>query len=91
MLSRRLRSQPLLKPVLSGPLKAVFDAKVAVIEAWAAAGKLAPVDPPHLIFALWALTQHYADFAVQVRALTGKSLSDKRFMEETRAAVTAQE
>ena len=84
-----LRGAPLLKPVLSGPLKAVFDAKVAVIEAWAAAGRLAPVDPPHLIFALWALTQHYADFAVQVRALSGKSLSDKHFMEETRAAVTA--
>lgn len=84
-----LRGAPLLKPVLSGPLKAVFDAKVAVIEAWAAAGRLAPVDPPHLIFALWALTQHYADFAVQVRALSGKSLSDKPFMEETRAALTA--
>jgi TetR/AcrR family transcriptional regulator len=84
-----LRGAPLLKPVLSGPLKAVFDAKVTVIEAWVATGRLAPVDPPHLIFALWALTQHYADFAVQVRALSGKSLSDKGFMDETRAALTA--
>lgn len=84
-----LRGAPLLKPVLSGPLKAVFEAKCAVIAAWVAAGKLAPVDPPHLIFAIWALTQHYADFAVQVRALSGKSLSDRTFMDETRAAVTA--
>ncbi|USQ94863.1 HTH-type transcriptional regulator RutR [Caulobacter sp. RL271] len=84
-----LRGAPLLKPVLAGPLKAVFDAKVAVIQAWVAAGKLAPVDPPHLIFAIWALTQHYADFAVQVRALSGKALSDKTFMDETLAAVTA--
>ncbi len=84
-----LRGAPLLKPVLSGPLKAVFDAKVAVVEAWIAAGRLAAVDPPHLIFAVWALTQHYADFAVQVRALSGKTLSDKAFMDETRAAVTA--
>jgi TetR/AcrR family transcriptional regulator len=83
-----LRGAPLLRPVLSGPLKAVFDAKCAVIEAWIAAGKLTRVDPSHLIFAIWALTQHYADFAVQVRALRGKSLSDKAFMDETRAAVT---
>jgi TetR/AcrR family transcriptional regulator len=84
-----LRGAPLLKPVLSGPLKAVFDAKCAVIGAWVAAGKLASVDPPHLIFSIWALTQHYADFAVQVRALSGKSLSDKAFMDETLAALTA--
>ena len=77
-----------LKPVLAGPLKAVFEAKCAVIAAWVAAGKLRPVDPPHLIFAIWALTQHYADFAVQVRALTSKSLADRAFMEETRSAVT---
>lgn len=85
-----LRGAPLLKPVLAGPLKAVFDAKCAVIRAWIEAGKLADrVDPSHLIFAIWALTQHYADFAVQVRALAGKTLSDKAFMDETRTAVTA--
>lgn len=84
-----LRGAPLLKPVLAGPLKAVFDAKVAVIEGWIADGRLAPVDPAGLIFAIWAITQHYADFAVQVRALTGKGLTDKAFMDQTRAAVTA--
>lgn len=84
-----LRGAPLLKPVLSGPLKAVFDAKVAVVQAWIDAGKLGPIDPRHLIFSIWALTQHYADFAVQVRALSGKSLSDKAFMDETQAALTA--
>ena len=84
-----LRGAPLLKPVLAGPLKAVFDAKVAVIRAWVAAGRLAPVEPAHLIFAIWALTQHYADFAVQVRALTGASLSDQGFMEDAATAVTA--
>lgn len=83
-----LRGAPLLKPVLAGPLKAVFDAKVAVVRAWVEAGRLAPVEPPHLIFAIWAVTQHYADFAVQVRALSGRSLADKDFMAETVVAVT---
>ncbi len=84
-----LRGAPLLKPVLAGPLKAVFDAKVAVVAQWVADGRLGRVDPPHLIFSIWAITQHYADFAVQVRALTGKALSDKAFMNEAKAAVTA--
>ena len=29
------------------------------------------MDPHHLIFSIWALTQHYADFDVQVRAVLG--------------------
>ena len=28
--------------------------------------------PHHLIFSIWALTQHYADFDVQVRAVLGE-------------------
>lgn len=36
-----------------------------------------------LIFALWATTQHYADFGVQVQAITGRALDDPAFFEET--------
>ena len=35
-------------------------------------GRIATVDPNHLIFTLWAVTQHYADFDVQVRAILGE-------------------
>jgi TetR/AcrR family transcriptional regulator len=56
---------------LRGPLKELVDAKAAVIAAWIRAGKLNAVDPHHLIFAIWATTQHYADFDVQVRAILG--------------------
>ena len=44
--------------------------KADVIQRWVDAGKIAPVDPFHLIFAIWATTQHYADFDVQVRVIT---------------------
>jgi TetR/AcrR family transcriptional regulator len=27
------------------------------------------VDPEHLIFSIWALTQHYADFDAQIRLI----------------------
>jgi TetR/AcrR family transcriptional regulator len=39
------------------------------------AGKIARTDPWHLIFSIWATTQHYADFDVQVRAVLGKDRS----------------
>ena len=35
-------------------------------------GKINRTDPYHLIFSIWATTQHYADFDVQVRAVLGK-------------------
>jgi TetR/AcrR family transcriptional regulator len=33
---------------------------------------MAAVDPVHLLFTVWAATQTYADFEVQVRAVLGR-------------------
>jgi TetR/AcrR family transcriptional regulator len=66
-----LQGAPRMGPTLGTGLKALVDEKAAVIAAWAAAGRIAPVDPHHLIFSVWALTQHYADFDAQVRAVLG--------------------
>ncbi len=66
-----LQGAPRTRPALEGDLKRLVDEKAAVIGGWAAAGRIAPVDPHHLIFSIWALTQHYADFEVQVRAVLG--------------------
>lgn len=48
-------------------LRDLVDEKAKIIQGWIAAGRLAPCDPRHLIFSIWATTQHYADFDVQVR------------------------
>ncbi len=58
--------------MLEGELKALVDEKAQVIESWMEHGKIARTDPYHLIFSIWATTQHYADFDVQVRAVLGK-------------------
>ncbi|MGN6765044.1 MAG: TetR family transcriptional regulator C-terminal domain-containing protein, partial [Rhizobiaceae bacterium] len=48
-------------------------------------GKIATTDPRHLIFSIWATTQHYADFDVQVRAVLGSGHdSDGRFQDALR-------
>ncbi len=66
-----LRGAPQLHDMLRGPLKALVDDKARVIRGWSAAGLIAPLDPHHLIFSIWAATQHYADFDTQVRAVLG--------------------
>ena len=60
-----------IKPVLEGELRDLVNEKARIILTWIEAGKIRPVDPAHLIFSIWALTQHYADFDVQVRAILG--------------------
>ena len=66
-----VRGAPILEDVLSGDLKALVDGKVTTLKGWMAEGKIAKVDPYHLIFAIWSTTQHYADFDPQVRAVLG--------------------
>ncbi|MGR3637520.1 MAG: TetR family transcriptional regulator C-terminal domain-containing protein [Shimia sp.] len=64
-----LQGAPRMGPDLESGLKPLFDRKTAVIRSWMAQGKLAQVDPRHLIFSIWATTQHYADFDAQVQVL----------------------
>lgn len=83
-----VQGAPLLRDELTGPLRSLVDAKTKVIQSWIDAGKIAPLDPYHLIFSLWAVTQHYADFASQIDAILGKGLGDGLFMEQATFAVT---
>lgn len=66
-----LQGAPRMGPHLGSDLKPLFDEKCALIEGWMQAGKLAQTDPRHLIFSIWATTQHYADFDAQVQVLMG--------------------
>ena len=66
-----LRGAPHIGDMLDLDLKALVDDKAKVLRAWMDQGRLARTDPYHLIFSIWATTQHYADFDVQVRAVLG--------------------
>lgn len=66
-----LEGAPLILPLIEGDLKNLVDDKVELIERWMEAGLIVRLDPYHLIFSIWATTQHYADFDVQVRAVLG--------------------
>ncbi|PLP57913.1 TetR family transcriptional regulator [Mesorhizobium loti] len=80
-----LQGAPRIMPLLEGELKSLVEEKVAIIKGWMRAGKIVRTDPRHLIFSIWATTQHYADFDVQVRAVLGPDLGgDGRFEDAAR-------
>jgi TetR/AcrR family transcriptional regulator len=81
-----IQGAPRIADTLEGPLKTLVDQKARVIRGWVDAGKLAPVDPYHLIFSIWATTQHYADFDVQVRTVLGSD-DGRRFVDAERFLV----
>ena len=66
-----LRGAPVMMGHLTWELQRLVSEKSDLIETWAAEGRIAPVDGRQTIISIWALTQHYADFDVQVRAVLG--------------------
>ena len=80
-----LQGAPRIKPMLEGDMKDLVDEKAEVIKGWMRDGKIVQTDPWHLIFSIWATTQHYADFDVQVRAVLGRERGgDGRFEDAAR-------
>ncbi|MBQ5950183.1 TetR family transcriptional regulator C-terminal domain-containing protein [Massilia sp. ST3] len=45
---------------------------IEVFERWIRDGRIAPVNATHLLFALWAMTQSYADFSAQMTLVLGR-------------------
>jgi TetR/AcrR family transcriptional regulator len=72
-----LHGAPELRDTLVRTLRPLMRRKAAVIEQWAAAGRMAPVDSMHLFFTIWAATQTYADFEVQICAVVGRASLDR--------------
>jgi TetR/AcrR family transcriptional regulator len=70
-----LQGAPRITPHLQARLKPLFEEKTRVIQSWIDQGKLAQVDPRHLLFSIWATTQHYADFATQINILLPEDTS----------------
>lgn len=84
-----MQGAPMLAPTLATDLAALVEAKVEILSRWIDEGRLASIDPRHLLFHIWATTQHYADFAAQIRTLTGKGLDDEAtFQSVTHSVLT---
>jgi TetR/AcrR family transcriptional regulator len=84
-----LHGAPVVKELLATELRKLMQNKAAVVQGWVDAGRMAPVDGMHLFFTIWAATQTYADFDVQVSAVLGrKNLSAKEHARATEHVVS---
>lgn len=83
-----IHKAPVIQDYLETTLREWTDTRVAVIQRWIDAGKIAPINPEYLLYMIWATTQHYADFGHQISTLNdGKPLSDEQFEEAKRDIV----
>ena len=84
-----LHGAPVVKALLQTDLRELVVSKAAVIQGWVDAGRMADVNGAHLFFTIWAATQTYADFDVQVSAVLGrKKLTAKDHSEATEHVVS---
>ncbi len=71
---------PVIQDYLESTLVEWTDGRIEVLEGWIEAGLMDPVDPRHLLYMIWATTQHYADFGHQIETLNhAKPLSDEQW------------
>ncbi len=78
--SEIMHGAPHLSAEQAEELNAQAQHNIACIQRWIDQGLMAPVDPHHLMFSIWAATQTYADFDWQISTVTGKaSLSDEDY------------
>jgi len=82
--SEVMHGAPVIQDYLETTLRDWTLGRAALIQRWIDEGKMAPMDPQHLLYLLWATTQHYADFGHQIETLNGgRPLTDRQWREAT--------
>ncbi len=85
--SEVMHRAPVIQDYLETTLTEWTEGRMAVIRRWIEAGQMDAINPRHLLYMLWATTQHYADFGHQIETLNGgKPLSDAQW-EAAKASV----
>ena len=80
--SEVMHGAPVIQDYLETTLRDWTDGRIAVIQRWIDEGQMSPVNPRHLLYMLWATTQHYADFGHQIETLNdGGPLTDQQWRE----------
>jgi len=67
--SEVLHGAPVIQDYLETTLRDWTNGRIAAIQGWIDKGLMEPVDPRHLMYMIWATTQHYADFGHQIETL----------------------
>ncbi len=80
-----MHGAPIIQDYLETTLKEWTISREAVIQSWIDEGLMDQIDPKHLLYMIWATTQHYADFVHQVETLNdGQAFDDDAWEAATR-------
>lgn len=72
-----MHGAPIIQDYLETTLKEWTHSRELVIQSWIDEGRMDKIVPKHLLYMIWATTQHYADFVHQVETLNdGQPLDD---------------
>jgi TetR/AcrR family transcriptional regulator len=66
----------------------LLDEKATVIRRWIADGKMDEVDPIHIFFMIWGMTQTYAETEVQMAMILGKDEIDDEVMRKATETIS---
>jgi len=69
-----------IEPFLRITSRQILSQKGKIIRHWIATGRMDPVDPTHLFFMIWAVTQTYAESEAQMKLILGKDGLDRAMM-----------
>ena len=62
---------PIIGDYLEKDLKDWVDRQASVLKKWQSRGQMTTISPQHIFFMIWAVTQTYADFNTQIKAVLG--------------------
>ena len=80
--SEVMHGAPVIQDYLETTLRDWTNGRIAVIQRCIDQGKMLRINPRHLLYMLWATTQHYADFGHQIQTLNdGKPLTERQWRE----------
>lgn len=78
--SEVMHGAPVIQDYLETTLREWTTGRAGLIQRWIDEGKMTAVNPEHLLYMLWATTQHYADFGHQIETLNGGApLTDQQW------------
>lgn len=69
--SEVMHRAPVIQDYLETTLADWTQGRMKVVQRWIDEGRMNDIDPRHLLYMLWATTQHYADFGHQIETLNG--------------------
>ena len=87
--SEVMHGAPVIQDYLETTLEQWTNGRITVIQSWIDRGLMAPIDPRHLLYMVWATTQHYADCGHQIETLnSSEPLTDAQWQAATDSVKT---